>query len=69
MVRRGRGGLVLVGSEAAQGCTGRLAIYTATKGFALNLGESLWHELKPLGVDVINVVRGATDTLPKVTAR
>ena len=66
-VARGRGGLILVGSEAALGGTGRLAIYTATKGFALNLGESLWHELKPLGVDVLNVVLGATDT-PKLRA-
>jgi short-subunit dehydrogenase len=65
LVARGRGGIVLVGSEAALGGTGRLAIYTATKGYALNFGESLWKELKPHGVDVLNVLLGATDT-PKL---
>lgn len=64
-VARGRGGLVLVGSEAALGGTGRLAIYTATKGYMLNFGESLWKELKPRGVDVLNLLIGATDT-PKL---
>ena len=57
---RGRGGLILVGSEAALGGTGRLAIYTATKGCMLNFGESLWKELKPRGVDVLNLLIGAT---------
>jgi short-subunit dehydrogenase len=64
-VERGRGGLIFVGSEAALGGTGRLAIYTATKGYALNFGESLWKELKPFGVDVLNLLIGATDT-PKL---
>ena len=64
-VQRGRGGLVLVGSEAALGGCGRLAIYTATKAYAMNFGESLWKELKPRGVDVINLLIGATDT-PKL---
>jgi len=64
-VKRGRGGLLLVGSEAALGGTGRLALYTATKGYALNFGESLWKELKPHGVDVLNLLIGATDT-PKL---
>jgi short-subunit dehydrogenase len=64
-VKRGRGGILLVGSEAALGGTGRLAIYTATKGYALNFGESLWQELGPKGVDVLNLLIGATDT-PKL---
>lgn len=64
-VARGRGGIVLVGSEAALGGTGRLAIYTATKGYMCNFGESLWKELRPRGVDVLNLLIGATDT-PKL---
>lgn len=64
-VARGRGGMILIGSEAAFQGTGRLALYSATKGYALNLGESLWRELKPKGVDVLNVLIGATDT-PKL---
>ncbi|MCY4756584.1 SDR family NAD(P)-dependent oxidoreductase [Pelomonas aquatica] len=63
--KRGRGGLILVGSEAALGGCGRLAIYTATKAYAMNFGESLWKELKPHGVDVLNLLIGATDT-PKL---
>lgn len=64
-VARGRGGILIVGSEAALGGTGRLALYTATKGYALNFGESLWKELEPHGVDVLNLLIGATDT-PKL---
>lgn len=64
-VKRGRGGLIIVGSEAALGGCGRLAIYTATKAYAMNFGESLWKELKPHGVDVLNLLIGATDT-PKL---
>lgn len=64
-VKRGKGGIIIVGSEAAFGGIGRLALYTATKGYALNMGESLWRELKPKGVDVLNVLIGATDT-PKL---
>lgn len=58
----GRGGILIVGSEAAFGGGGRVAIYSATKGYALNLGESLWAELKPHGVDVLNLVFAIADT-------
>jgi short-subunit dehydrogenase len=64
-VARGKGGIILIGSEAALQGTSRLALYSASKAFALNLGESLWRELKPRGVDVLNVLIGATDT-PKL---
>ena len=43
------------------GC-GRLAVYTATKAFGLNLGESLWAELRHKNVDVLSLVIGSTDT-------
>tara|TARA_E500000305_G_scaffold75550_1_gene61283 strand:+ start:33694 stop:34533 length:840 start_codon:yes stop_codon:yes gene_type:complete len=62
MIERGRGGVILVGSHAAFGGTKKLSLYTATKGFMLNLGESLWAEWKDLGVDVLNLVIGSTDT-------
>ena len=62
MVERGRGGVILVGSHAALGGTRKLSLYTGTKGFILNLGESLWAEWKDLGVDVLNLVIGSTDT-------
>ena len=57
-----RGAIVLVCSEAALGGGDRVSVYSATKAFGLNLGESLWAELKPKGVDVLSIVIGATDT-------
>jgi len=62
MVARGRGGIILVGSHAAFGGTRKLSLYTATKGFMLNLGESLWAEWQDRGVDVLNLVIASTDT-------
>ncbi|MDE2563165.1 MAG: SDR family NAD(P)-dependent oxidoreductase [Sphingomonadales bacterium] len=56
------GGLIVVGSEAAFGGVAQSGIYTATKGFALNLCESLWAELTPLGVDVVMLLFKIADT-------
>lgn len=57
-----RGGIILVSSGAALTGTPYLAHYSATKAFLANLGESLWWELKPEGIDVITVLPGATST-------
>lgn len=62
MVDRGHGGVILVGSHAAFGGTKKLSLYTGTKGFMLNFGESLWAEWKDKGVDVLNLVIASTDT-------
>lgn len=62
MLERGQGGLLLVGSQAALGGIRKLAMYSATKGFAMNLGESLWAEWKDRGVDVLNLLIGTVDT-------
>lgn len=62
MVERSRGGVVLVGSHAAFGGTKKLSVYTATKAFGANLGESLWAEWSDKGVDVINLLIANTDT-------
>jgi short-subunit dehydrogenase len=59
---RGRGGILLVNSGACYGGGSNLAVYSATKAFELNFGESLWAELRPHGVDVLNLVLGMTDT-------
>src|SRR5690606_3891291 len=42
-----------------------MALYSATKGYALNLGESISREFGPQGVDVINELIGTPDT-PKL---
>jgi short-subunit dehydrogenase len=62
MRRRGRGGIVLMGSLSGLQGSPRLASYAATKAFARVLGESLWGELRTAGVDVITCMAGATRT-------
>ncbi|WP_150304368.1 SDR family NAD(P)-dependent oxidoreductase [Pseudomonas saliphila] len=62
MIERGRGGLLLVGSHAALGGVRKLGMYSATKAFSLNLGESLWAEWKDRGVDVLNLLISTVDT-------
>ena len=62
MRTRGRGGLLMVNSGACYMGGGRLAIYTACKGFQLNFCQSLWTELRSHGVDVLSLVLGKTDT-------
>ena len=36
--------------------------YSATKAFINHLGEGLWAELRPDGIDVLTLCPGATDT-------
>jgi len=62
MARRGHGGMVFVSSLAGlQGVPG-LAAYSATKAYLVSLGEALWAELRPAGVDVLTVCAGAVIT-------
>jgi uncharacterized protein len=62
MRERRRGGILLVGSGACYGGASFLAVYSATKAFDLCFGEGLWAELRPHGVDVLNLILGRTDT-------
>jgi short-subunit dehydrogenase len=62
MVQRGRGGLVLMSSMSGNIGSAQLAVYAATKAFALVLADALWVELRPLGVDVLAVQPGSTRT-------
>jgi uncharacterized protein len=68
MRARRRGGVVLMASIAGfQGAPG-LAAYAASKAFGIVLGESLWAELKPEGIDVVTVCAGAIRTPSYVEA-
>jgi short-subunit dehydrogenase len=62
MKRRGRGGIVLVSSMSGLAGGGFVAAYGATKSFLITLAEALWFELGSVGVDVIGLIAGATDT-------
>ena len=62
MKTRGKGGIILLGSLACFQGTPMAASYSATKAYNLILGESLWDELAPYGVDVITIVAGSLNT-------
>jgi short-subunit dehydrogenase len=62
MVARGRGGVLLVSSFAGWAGSANIAVYGATKAFDTVLAEALWAEWKDLGVDVLALVLGATNT-------
>lgn len=68
MVERGRGAVVLMSSLTAFQGTPWTAVYGGTKAFTLSLGEALWAELAPLGIDVVACGAGATRT-PNYLAR
>jgi short-subunit dehydrogenase len=62
MVRRGRGGIILMSSLAGAQGTPFVSTYAATKAFNLVLAEGLWDELRERGVDVLACRAGATRT-------
>lgn len=62
MKRRGRGGIILVGSLSAFAGTPVISIYCAAKAFLRIFAEGLWAELRPYGVDVLEVTLGLTRT-------
>ena len=59
---RGRGAVVLMSSLAGMQGAPRLAAYAAGKAFNTVLGESLWHELRGQGIDVVVSCAGAIST-------
>jgi len=62
MKRRGRGGVILLSSMSAFQGAPLVAGYASSKAFNQILGESLWAELGPWGVDVLSLAPGPTDT-------
>lgn len=62
MAARGHGGIILMGSLAGNAGGASVVAYSAAKAFTQIFAEGLWSEIKPLGVDVLCVVLGATDT-------
>jgi hypothetical protein len=62
LVRRGRGGIVVMSSMSAFVGSPLVATYAASKAFDLVLAEALWDELRGHGVDVVACAPGPTDT-------
>ncbi len=62
MILRGKGAIVIMSSMAGFQGAPRIATYAASKAFGTVLGESLWSELRPHGVDVIVSCAGAIRT-------
>lgn len=62
LVARRRGGIVLMSSMSGWQGSAMIAVYAASKAFITVLGEGLWSELRPHGVDVQVCVAGATST-------
>lgn len=62
LIDRGRGGILITSSMEGFFGYPYSAAYAATKAFSLVLGEGLWGELRPHGVDVLVVAPGSTDT-------
>jgi short-subunit dehydrogenase len=62
MVKRGRGGLIFVGSLAGIAGQALEATYSAAKAFLQHFAEALWSELSDRGVDVVCVPLGGTRT-------
>jgi short-subunit dehydrogenase len=59
---RGRGGIILTSSvEGLMGCPYSTA-YSASKALVNALGEGLWAELQPEGIDVLTLCPGATES-------
>jgi short-subunit dehydrogenase len=62
MRARGRGAVIIMTSFTGHLGSPRIAAYAASKAFLRVLGESLWCELKDMGIDVIACSAGAVRT-------
>jgi short-subunit dehydrogenase len=62
MRERKRGAIINVASTAAFQPVPFMATYAATKAFVLSFSEALWEENRPLGIKVMALCPGVTDT-------
>jgi short-subunit dehydrogenase len=62
MRERGRGGIIIVGSNSSHTGVPGQVMYSATKAFEFNFAEGLWAELEPHGVHVLGLILGLTAT-------
>jgi short-subunit dehydrogenase len=62
MQQRGRGAVIFTGSIAGRQPLPLHSVYAASKAFDLLLGEALWVELAPSGIDVLVLEPGPVET-------
>jgi len=62
MRRRKQGAIINVASTAGFQAVPFMATYAATKAFVLSFSEALWEENRPLGVHVMALCPGVTET-------
>ena len=62
MKARGRGGIILCGSQGGYIGAANLATYTASKAFSRVFSEALWAECRQFGIDVLHLNIGFTAT-------
>ena len=62
MIKRKRGGIILMSSLAGTQGSPKIATYAASKAFNTILAEGLWGELKESGIDVLTSCAGAIRT-------
>lgn len=62
LIERGKGGIIIMSSMAGFQGSALVGPYAATKAFDTILGQSLWTELAPYGVDAMTCIAGATET-------
>ncbi len=66
--KRGRGGIVVMGSMAGYLGHADMSIYSAVKAFSRVFVEGLWLEMRDHGIDVVEVILGVTRTPAMVRA-
>lgn len=62
MIKRRKGGVVLMSSLAGTQGSPKIATYAASKAFNTILAEGLWNELKKQGIDIMASCAGAIST-------
>jgi short-subunit dehydrogenase len=59
---RGRGGIIIIGSNSCHAGAPGQVVYSAAKAYEFNFAEGLWAELLPHGVHVLGLILGLVNT-------
>jgi short-subunit dehydrogenase len=62
MAKRGRGGVIYIGSFGAFAGVAKIGTYCGAKAYEQIFAEAMWSELQPHGIDVLMLTVNETDT-------